>query len=518
MSRIFPDIAAPWWRGAVIYQIYPLSFADSNGDGWGDLQGVLDHLDYVASLGVDAVWLSPFFRSPLTDFGYDVSSHTEVDPIFGTLADADAVIAKAHRLGLKLILDQVWSHSSHQHPWFKASAASRIGPMADWYVWADAKPDGTPPNNWLSVFGGSAWQWEPRRRQYYLHHFLASQPKLNLRNPATLDAILETGRFWLDRGVDGFRLDAVDFLAHDPALKDNPASPPPDGIMPVKPFGLQRHEHDMLHPDAFAIMARIRELTDQYPGTMTLAEISSQPGAFARIGDYTAGGRLHLGYTLRLLRGEISAAIVADALTEAAAASGGFCWAFGNHDVPRLATRWAKGDRAAEACLMRLLGSLPGAICLYQGDELGLPEAELALEQLRDPFGIAYWPEFRGRDGSRTPMPWHALAPSGGFTTGTPWLPVSEAHRALAVDRQEHDPSSVLHGWRDFLKWRKIHPVLIEGRIEAIGADGDVLRFDRVLGDQRLHCRFNLSAAPAADLPPWGASFVAEAQDESEAA
>jgi alpha-glucosidase len=486
---------AHWWRGAVIYQIYPLSFADSNGDGWGDLRGVLERLDYIASLHVDAIWLSPFFRSPMRDFGYDVSGHTEVDPLFGTIADAEAVIAKAHNLGLKVILDQVWSHTSDQHPWFRASA-SRQDDKADWYIWADAQPDGTPPNNWLSVFGGSAWTWEPRRRQYYLHHFLSSQPKLNLRNPATLDAILATGRFWLERGVDGFRLDAVDFMAHDPALRSNPALPPPGGVVPVKPFGLQRHAHDMRHPDTIEVIRRIRELTDEFPGTVTLAEVSSQPGALERIADYTGSGRLHLGYTLRLLRGECSASVFEDALHEGARAiaGGGLCWAFGNHDVVRLTSRWGGGDAAAAHALMLLLGSLPGPFCLYQGDELALPEAELAHDQLRDPFGIAFWPEFRGRDGSRTPMPWHSAAPLDG---ADPWLPVPDAHRALAVDRQEHDPHSSLARWRQFLKWRRTLPVLIRGGVEAIRRAGNVLGFERVLGETRMLCVFNLSPEPA---------------------
>ncbi|MEI9987224.1 MAG: alpha-glucosidase [Aliidongia sp.] len=510
------EFCQPWWRGAVIYQIYPLSFADSNGDGWGDLRGILNRLDYVASLHVDAIWLSPFFRSPMRDFGYDVSSHTEVDPLFGTLGDAETVIAEAHRRGLKVILDQVWSHTSDQHPWFRASASDCQGDKADWYIWADASPDGTPPNNWLSVFGGSAWTWEPRRRQYYLHHFLSSQPKLNLRNPAVLEAILATGRFWLDRGVDGFRLDAIDFMAHDPTLHSNPALPPPGGVMPTKPFGLQQHEHDMLHPDALDIMARIRALTDEYPGTVTLGEVSSQPGAFERIADYTAGGRLHLGYTLRLLRGDCSAAAFEAALQDAASAidSGGLCWAFGNHDVVRLASRWGGGDPAAARALMVLLGSLPGPFCLYQGDELGLPEADLTHEQLRDPFGIAYWPEFRGRDGGRTPMPWHAVAP---VDEAASWLPVPESHRALAVDRQEHDPDSALNDWRHFLKWRRATPVLTHGAIDSVRREGDVLSFERVLGDMRLLCVFNLSPAPALfttdehiamKLGGWGTAYV----------
>jgi alpha-glucosidase len=511
------ETRTPWWHGAVIYQIYPLSFADSNGDGWGDLRGVLEHLDYVASLHVDAIWLSPFFRSPMRDFGYDVSCHTEVDPVFGTLADADAVIAKAHHLGLKVILDQVWSHTSDQHPWFRASVSADENEKADWYIWADAQPDGTPPNNWLSVFGGSAWTWEPRRRQYYLHHFLPSQPKLNLRNPAVLDAVLATGRFWLDRGVDGFRLDAVDFLTHDPALRSNPPLPPPDGVRPTKPFGLQRHVRDMLHPDSLGIMRRIRELTDQYPGTMTLAEVSSQPGAFARISDYTEPGRLDLGYTLRLLRGECSAGLFEAALHEAAGAveRGGMCWGFGNHDVMRLASRWGEGDPAARRALMLLLGSLPGTLCLYQGDELGLPEADLDHDALRDPFGIAFWPEFRGRDGARTPMPWHSAATLDGEP---PWLPIPDAHRLLSIDRQEHDAHSALASWRQFLKWRRSKPVLVRGKIEKIRRIGHVLSFERVLDETHLLCVFNLSPEPAVftaengelvALRGWGSTYLA---------
>lgn len=515
----------PWWQGAAIYQIYPLSFADANGDGWGDLPGVIAHLDYVASLGVDAVWLSPFCRSPMRDFGYDVADHTAVDPIFGTIEDADAMIARAHQLGLKVILDQVWSHTSDQHAWFKDSATARTGDKADWYIWADARPDGTPPNNWLSVFGGSAWTWEPRRRQYYLHHFLSSQPKLNLRNPAALEAILATGRFWLDRGVDGFRLDAIDFMAHDPMLRNNPALAPADGVMPTKPFALQRHDHDMLHLDGLAIMERIRALTDAYPGTVTLGEVSSQPGAFDRIADYTKPGRLNLAYTLRLLRSGVSAAILEATLTEAAAAieSHGLCWAFGNHDVARLASRWAGSDPAAERAFMTLLGCLPGPICLYQGDELGLPEAELTHEQLRDPFGIAFWPEFRGRDGGRTPMPWQEAVPNAGFTIGTPWLPIPAEHRARAVDRQERDAESSLAHWRRFLHARKAMPALVRGGIEQIRRDGEVLSFVRRLGEERVLCVFNLSATAARVefsgwateetdvlLPPWGTMVLAD--------
>ncbi len=265
---------AEWWRGAVIYQIYPRSFFDSNADGIGDLPGVATKLDHVASLGVDAIWLGPFFASPQKDFGYDVAHHTEVDPVFGTLEDFDKLVRRAHTLGLKVLIDQVWTHTSDQHPWFTESRADRRNERADWYIWADPAPDGTPPNNWLSVFGGSAWTWDPRRRQYYLHNFLTHQPKLNLRNPAVMAALLASGEFWLQRGVDGFRLDAIDFLLQDPHLRSNPAVPRP-AETPVKPFGLQYHVHDMLQPDASALMAQIRALTDRYPGAATLAEVSS---------------------------------------------------------------------------------------------------------------------------------------------------------------------------------------------------------------------------------------------------
>src|SRR4051812_31931665 len=278
---------AEWWRGAVLYQVYPRSFADSDGDGIGDLPGLLERIDHVAELGVDGIWLCPVYVSPQRDFGYDVADHCAIDPSFGTLADFDRVLEAAHARGLKVLIDLVGGHTSDQHPWFDASRRSKAAPTADWYVWADPSPDGTPPNNWLSVFGGTAWTWEPRRRQYYLHHFLGHQPALNLHNPAVTEALLAISRFWLDRGVDGFRLDAVDFLLHDPALRSNP--PAPLGTIPVKLFGMQRHVHDMLQPAALGVMARIRGLMEQYPGTVTLGEISSQPGAFDRVVACTNG-------------------------------------------------------------------------------------------------------------------------------------------------------------------------------------------------------------------------------------
>ncbi|MGO8918268.1 MAG: alpha-glucosidase family protein [Stellaceae bacterium] len=505
------------WPGAVIYQIYPRSFYDSDGDGIGDLPGVTAKLDYVASLGVDAVWLSPFFLSPMRDFGYDVADHCAVDPVFGTLADVDRLLARAHALGLKLIIDLVCGHTSDQHAWFRDSRASRTGPHADWYVWADARPDGTPPNNWLSVFGGAAWSWEPRRRQYYLHHFLPSQPSLNLRCPAVTEALVAAARFWLARGVDGFRLDAVDFLLHDEGLRDNPPRPPADGVAPAKPFGLQQHLFDMMQPESPALIGRLRALADAHPGTILLGEVSSQDGAYRRIERYTAAGGLHLAYTLRPMRGGEAGDAVRRALAEiaAAGAGAGVCWAFSNHDVERAASRWAAPGAAPEPAflrmLMALLLSLKGVLCVYQGEELGLGEAELGLEQLRDPFGIAFYPEFRGRDGSRTPIPWARAARHAGFTTGEPWLPVPEAHHRASIDAQEADPGAPLQAWRALIAWRKAHPALCRGDLTLLDLPAPLLGFTRASATERLLLVFNpsgravrLDLAGFPDLAPLG--------------
>jgi alpha-glucosidase len=504
-----------WWRGAVIYQIYPRSFFDSNGDGVGDLPGVTAKLDYVASLGVDAIWLCPFFTSPQKDFGYDVADHLAVDPLFGTLADFDALLDRAHALGLRVLIDQVWSHTSERHPWFLESRASRANLLANWYVWADPAPDGTPPNNWLSVFGGPAWTWEPRRRQYYLHHFLSYQPALNLHDPAVMEALLAGGEFWLQRGVDGFRLDAIDFLMHDPALRSNLAAPPQAEI-PAKLFGMQLHEQDMLQPGAMELLARTRGLMDRYPGTVTLGEVSSQPGAFERVIAYTATSeRLHMAYTLRPLRGGFDWATVRGMLRDAADAgeAGWVCWSFSNHDVERAVSRWnplreqgLPPDPAFARMLMALLLSLRGSVCLYQGEELGLTEAELTLDQLRDPFGIAYWPEFRGRDGSRTPIPWLAEMRHAGFTAGedAPWLPVPAVHHALAVDRQEADPLALLHAFRRFLSWRRRQPALLRGTLKPLDLPAPLVGFIRRHEDQTILSVFNLSSdAVDLDAQPW---------------
>ncbi|MEO5829623.1 MAG: alpha-amylase family glycosyl hydrolase, partial [Rhodanobacter sp.] len=458
-------IDAPWWRGAVTYQIYPRSFLDTNGDGVGDLPGIIARLDYVASLGVDAIWVAPFFKSPMADFGYDIADYRDVDPLFGTLADFDALLAKAHVLGLKVMIDQVLSHTSNEHAWFRESRESRDSPKSDWYVWADAKDDGSAPNNWLSLFGGSAWQWEPRRGQYYLHNFLTSQPDLNFHHADVRAAVLDSVRFWLDKGVDGFRLDAINFCFHDRELRDNPPKPKDKrvgrGFSPDNPYAFQYHYYNNTQPENLAFLGELRALMDGYPDVAALGEISSED-SLATMAEYTRAGRLHMGYSFELLTDDFSAAYIRGTVQtlEAQMTEGWPCWAISNHDVERVLTRWGKGHSSGKLAnlLTAMVCSLRGSVCVYQGEELGLTEAELPFEALQDPYGIAFWPQFKGRDGCRTPMPWSDVEAHAGFSHGTPWLPVPPEHRALAVSRQNADPHSVLNGFRTFMHWRQAQP------------------------------------------------------------
>ena len=509
-----------WWRGGVIYQIYPRSFADSNGDGIGDLPGITARLEHVARLGADGIWLSPFFRSPMKDFGYDVSDYCDVEPMFGTLDDFRALVARAHALGLKVMIDQVLSHTSDQHPWFVESRASRDNPKADWYVWADARDDGTPPNNWLSIFGGSAWQWDTRRCQYYLHNFLSSQPDLNFHNPAVQDAILATVRFWLDLGVDGYRLDTANFYFHDAELRSNPGRGAPDpnkpdpAVNPFNPYGWQHHLYDKSRPENLVFLQRLRALLDQYPDTTMVGEIGDDDG-LARVAEYTAGGdKLHMAYCFDLLGERHDAPFVHGVLERFGriVGSGWPCWALSNHDVTRVATRWGgpEPDPALLRLALALQASLRGSVCLYQGEELGLPEADVPFEDLQDPYGITMWPQYKGRDGCRTPMPWSAEAPDLGFGSGAarPWLPLSEAQRALAVDRQEADPGSMLQAARRLLHWRRTQPALVHGELMLLPVHEQVLAFVREHEGERVLCAFNLSAQPAELALPAGLALA----------
>ena len=497
---------ADWWRGAVIYQVYPRSFQDTDANGLGDIKGITRRLPHIAALGVDAIWLAPFFTSPMADMGYDVADYCDVDPIFGTLDDFDEMMAAAHALGLKVIIDQVISHTSDRHPWFVESRASRDNPKADWYVWADPKPDGTAPNNWLSIFGGPGWEWDGVRRQYYQHNFLTSQPDLNFHNSEVQDALLATVKFWLDRGVDGFRLDTVNYYFCDKELRDNPPALVASGGLDApesNPYGMQNHLYDKTQPENIGFLKRFRALLDQYEDRTTVGEVGDGARSLQTVAAYTSGGdKLHMCYTFDLLGPDFTPAhfrrCVGDFQDNVI--DGWVCWAFSNHDVQRHVSRFALTEeeqpRVAKLAIS-LLSTLRGSICLYQGEELGLPEAELAFEDLRDPYGIRFWPAFKGRDGCRTPMPWEASRVHAGFTTAEKsWLPVPYQHASLAVDKQEADEDSVLHHYRQTLAFRKQHPALLDGDMTFLDTKEDVLAFTRSKDGETLLFVFNLSRKP----------------------
>ena len=517
-----------WWRGGVIYQIYPRSFQDTNGDGVGDLPGVTRRLGHVADLGADAIWLSPFFTSPMADMGYDVADYRDVDPLFGTLADFDALMERARGLGLRVIIDQVLSHTSDRHPWFAESRRSREGPLAHWYVWADPKPDGSPPNNWRAVFGGPAWSWDARRRQYYLHNFLPEQPDLDFHRVEVQDALLDAMRFWLDRGVDGFRLDTVNYYLHDAELRDDPPLGRNDLLPPANPYDMQSHVHSKNQPGNLVFVERMRALADEYDARTLVGEIGERTQATPLMAEYTRGERrLHMAYSFEMLRDRFDPAFFRDKLEEffRLAPDGWPCWSFSNHDVVRHVTRWAPPGRedALARCAAALVLSLRGTPCLYQGEELGQTETDIEFHELTDPQGINFWPEDKGRDGCRTPMVWED-APEGGFTTGAPWLPVKPPQAARSVEAQAGRDDSVLETYRALLAFRRGRPEMVGGEIAFEAADEALLTFVRRLDGRALRCRFNLSgeavaAGPVGEavgpsagvegdrLAPWGFAF-----------
>lgn len=501
----------PWWRGGTIYHVYLRSFADSNGDGIGDLPGLISRLDYIAGLGVDSVWISPFFKSPMDDFGYDISDHCDIDPIFGTMADWDRLVEAAHARGLKLIIDQVYSHTSAQHEWFQQSRQSRDNPHADWYVWHDAKPDGSPPNNWQSIFGGPAWTWDARRRQYYMHNFLSSQPDLNLHHPAVQEAIKQVARFWLERGADGLRLDAANFYTHDRALTDNPVNT--DKVAPRRPVEFQRPLHNISQPETLGFIEELRHLVDSYPDRFTVAELGEAP--FSMVADYTQPGkRCHSAYNFAFLyQNKLDAALPAQVIGDWMQVAGGAwpSWTFSNHDAPRALSRFADGPEtpARAKMLNALLLSLPGTLFLYYGEELGLPQAHIGFEDLVDPEAIANWPHTLGRDGARTPMPWQSNAPHGGFTQGRPWLPVDPRHLALAVDKQQGAEDSTLAVTRALLAIRHQEPALHWGDVAFRDLGPSLVALERSHGNRRLLCLFNLVEAETAFTLPDGTRWQA---------
>lgn len=484
----------------LIYQVYPRSFKDSNGDGIGDLPGITARLDHIASLGVDMVWIGPCFTSPMDDFGYDVADYRDIDPSFGTLADFAALVAAARAHGMGVMVDMVVSHTSDRHAWFQASRLGHGGNMgkadkADWYVWADALADGSPPNNWVSVFGGGAWTWDAERRQYYFHTFLESQPDLNFHNPAVQARILEEMAFWLKQGVAGFRLDACNHYFQDLQLRSNP--PAASHERALHPYGFQNHLYDKNRPEVPAFLARVRALLDEH-GAYSVAEVGGTGGAQLAI-DYVAPGRLHSAYNFDLLRTQRSAAYVRGVLQTLETdmpGPGVACHALSNHDKPRVATRWGEGREpvAHAKQMLALLACLKGTICLYQGEELGLPEAEVPFDRLQDPFGKRFWPKFKGRDGCRTPMPWDANAHAG-FSSVEPWLPIDARHLAMNVAAQRANPHSVLSFACQVFALRRARPELDRGDFTLVDAPHEVLQFERQFQGATLVCAFNLGDA-----------------------
>ena len=488
-----------WWRGACIYQIYPRSFQDSNGDGIGDLPGITQRLPHVASLGVDAIWISPFYPSPMLDYGYDVSDYRNVDAIFGSLDDFDALVRRAHELGLRVLIDLVLSHTSHRHSWFRESRSCRENPRADWYVWADPRPDGTPPNNWLSIFGGSAWEWDGERMQYYMHNFLPEQPDLNFHNPDVQWELLDVLRFWLQRGVDGFRFDTINFYFHDRELRDNPALKPEDrndDIAPAaNPYNWQDHRHDKNQTENLDFLKSLRAVLDEFPATTAVGEVGDAQYGLGIKAAYTSGGdKVHMCYDFAFLSAAIpSGHRIAEVLNrfEDSIGDGWSCWAFSNHDVMRHSSRWALSDAGCRL-YASLLITLRGSICLYQGEELGLTEADVAFEDLRDPYGLRFWPRFRGRDGCRTPIPWVGDDRNGGFSAGKPWLPVAAEHLPDSVIAQEDDTGSMLNFYRKLIAFRNAHPVLRTGALHVVEATDGYISLMRSRDATRMFCAFNL--------------------------
>ncbi|XHU95199.1 MAG: alpha-glucosidase [cyanobacterium endosymbiont of Rhopalodia gibba] len=498
----------PWWYGCVIYEIYIRSFYDSNGDGVGDLPGIIKKLDYLASLPIDALWITPFYQSPMKDYGYDISDYYAVDPLFGTLEDFEELIERAHTRNLKIVVDQVWSHTSDVHPWFIESCSNRHNSKADWYIWADAN-QGDVPNNWLSIFGGTAWKWCESRQQYYLHNFIDSQPDLNWHNPDVVREIMKVVEFWLEKGVDGVRLDACNYYMHDQNLLDNPSRtkgmPNQDGVSSLNPYSKFINLHNMNEVKNIKSLRRIRKTLNKYPGTFAIGEIVAADDPMRQTVEYIRGAnRLHTAYNSALLVNEkLTPKLIAEVIEDLSIHLESdeeemICITMSTHDFPRARSRWQPDDAslipAFEKMLISLLPTLRGIISLYQGEELGLTETNVSKEKMKDPFGIFFYPYFAGRDGCRTPMPWESDANNFGFTDNEePWLPADERYRSLAVSAQEEREDSMLNYFRFFLKWRNRQPALKYGSVELIEAGDSILSFLRKTPDQELLCVFNIS-------------------------
>jgi len=481
-----------WWRHGVFYQIYPRSFQDSNADGVGDIRGIVDRLPYLQALGIDAIWLSPIFPSPMVDFGYDISDYTGIDPLFGTMDDFDALVAAAHAAGLKIILDLVPNHTSDQHPWFVESRASRDNPKRDWYLWRDPAADGGPPNNWLSEFGGSAWQYDEATGQYYYHAFLAQQPDLNWRNREVREAVYDVMRFWLRKGVDGFRVDVIWHLIKDAAFRDNPPNPNFHEGRPPHERLMTQYSTDQ--PEVHEVIAEMRRVIDEFGSRVLIGEVYLPLHRLvAYYGNDLAGAQMPFNFALlsTLWSARSIEKIIAD--YERALPAGAWPnWVLGNHDRPRVASR--VGPEQARVAAMLLL-TLRGTPTLYYGDEIGMHQVAIAPEQVRDPFeknvpGIGV-----GRDGCRTPMQWSA-APHAGFSTAVPWLPLPDDFVHENVANLEADSGSILCLYKALIELRRQCSPLVSGDYVPIAAQGDLLLYRRQQEGQAVVIALNLGAEP----------------------
>ena len=498
-------MTALWWQTGVIYQIYPRSFQDTNADGIGDLKGIERRLDYLASLGVDAIWISPIYPSPMADFGYDVADYCDIDSRFGVLADFDSLIAQAHARGLKILLDFVPNHTSDRHPWFVESRASRDNPKRDWYIWRDAAPDSGPPNNWISDFGGSAWQWDQATGQYYYHAFLKEQPDLNWRHPAVQAAMYDVMRFWFDRGVDGFRIDVLWHLVKAADFPDNPPNPAYQPAMGDMHRVLQLHSTDQ--PEVHEIAADMRAIADRYGASgrgerVLIGEIYLPVD---RLLGYYGGERaeVHLPFNFQLVDAPWEARSLATLIAsyEAALPPGAWPnWVLGNHDRPRVAAK--RGQAQARVAAMLLL-TLRGTPTLYYGDELGLSDVAIPPAQVQDPRGLREPALALGRDPVRTPMPWDE-SQNAGFTTAKPWLPLNADAPTRNVARMTQEPHSILALYRRLLAARRAHPALAIGDFVLLDSEGDVLAYERRHGAERLIVALNLGThSHRLELPDW---------------
>jgi alpha-glucosidase len=488
--KISPLANFKWWERGIIYQIYPRSFMDSNGDGIGDLAGIRAKLDYLQWLGVDAIWISPFYPSPMADFGYDISNYTDIDPIFGSLNDFDALLADAHGRGLKLLLDYVPNHTSDRHPWFLDARSSRNSAKRDWYIWRDPKPDGGPPNNWLSNFGGGAWEWDPTTGQYYYHAFLKEQPDLNWRNPEVQDAMLKVLRFWLDRGVDGFRVDVMHHLVKDSEFRDNP--PNPDWRPEMGPYRelLTTYTADL--PEVQEIVARFRSVVEEYDDRMLVGEIYLPVERLMAY--YGASGKgAHLPFNFQLIRLPWNAREITAAVERYEALLPSYAWpnwVLGNHDKSRVATR--VGAAQARVAAMLLL-TLRGTPTMYYGDEIGMHDVQILADKVRDPFEKNVPGLGLGRDPERTPMQWSGNEHAD-FTTGIPWLPIADDHQAVNVARERNEPTSILALYHRLIELRRAEPALSVGEFAPLPTGEDLMAYVRKANERRLLIVLNLSA------------------------